>query len=97
MSSEHTDIYLTYRICRLFCPFVYLPVSRAEPPARLRLEAYRDGTALVGPDGDPDGWQVCPPTHLHGTLFDNRQVDVEYTVSSSALPLNFAIDIHHDS
>ncbi|EPT01663.1 hypothetical protein FOMPIDRAFT_1085269, partial [Fomitopsis schrenkii] len=73
----------------LFCPFVYLPVSRAEPPARLRLEAYRDGTALVGPDGDPDGWQVCPPTHLHGTLFDNRQVDVEYTLAV-ARPLTHA-------
>ncbi|KAH9831610.1 uncharacterized protein C8Q71DRAFT_715091 [Rhodofomes roseus] len=73
----------------LVCPLVYLPVTRAEPPARLRMAAYRDGTALVGPDGDPEGWKVGPSAKVTGTLFDARQVDVEYTLAV-ARPLSCA-------
>ncbi|KZT67457.1 hypothetical protein DAEQUDRAFT_713475 [Daedalea quercina L-15889] len=65
----------------LVCPFVYLSVSQAEPPSRLRLAAYRDGTALSGPDGDPEGWQISPSANITGTLFDARQVEVRYTLA----------------
>ncbi|KAH9928377.1 uncharacterized protein B0H18DRAFT_1157817 [Fomitopsis serialis] len=78
----------------LACPFVYLPVTRAEPPPRLRLAAYRDGTALVGPDGDPEGWQIAPPAKVTGTLFDSRQVDVEYKLTcarGSPIPLSVTV------
>jgi hypothetical protein len=43
--------------------------------------AYSEGSALIGPEGDPDGWKVLPSIHANGTLFDTKAVDVEFSVS----------------
>jgi len=60
---------------------LYLPITRAEPPSPLRQLAYSEGTDIVGPDGDPEGWKTLPPVKITGTLFDTRQVDVDCALS----------------
>lgn len=67
---------------RLTTSIFYTPLSRAEPPSALRQVAYAEGTTLVGPEGDPEGWTVLSPVQIKGILFDTRPVEMECTVSS---------------
>ncbi|KAI0636046.1 hypothetical protein C8Q77DRAFT_1101044 [Trametes polyzona] len=69
---------------------VYMPIIRAEPPSPLRQLAYREGSALVGPEGDPEGWKVLPPVTVAGTIFGARQVELQCTVAIST-PLTYAL------
>ncbi|CDO77950.1 hypothetical protein BN946_scf184720.g4 [Trametes cinnabarina] len=69
---------------------VYLPMVRAESPSPLRQLAYREGSGLVGPDGDPDGWKVLTPVTVMGTIFGARQVELQCTVAV-AKPLIYAL------
>jgi hypothetical protein len=57
--------------------FGYFPIVYAGPPSPLRQIAYREGSALIGPDGDPEGWHITGPVKIKGTLFDSREVEVE--------------------
>lgn len=68
---------------------VYLPHWRADPPSASRHAAYRNGTPLVSPEFDPDGWKVLSPVTVKGTLFNARQVEVQCTLAV-ARPLSFA-------
>ncbi|KAI9000455.1 hypothetical protein BD414DRAFT_1082 [Trametes punicea] len=70
--------------------FVYLPLIHAEPPSPLRQLAYKEGTALIGPEGDPDGWKLLPPVPVVGTVFGARQVELQCTVAI-AKPLTYAL------
>ncbi|KAI0671856.1 hypothetical protein C8Q78DRAFT_972602 [Trametes maxima] len=70
--------------------FVYLPLTRAEPPSPLRQLSYREGSALVGPDGDPEGWKVLPSVTIAGSVFGARQVELQCTVAV-ATPLTYAL------
>ncbi|KAI0833624.1 hypothetical protein BC628DRAFT_1308762 [Trametes gibbosa] len=70
--------------------FVYVPMTRAEPPSPLRQLAYREGSALVGPEGDPDGWKVLPSVTVAGTIFGARPVELQCTVAVST-PLTYAL------
>ena len=76
---------LTGFICRLTTSIFYTPLTRAESPSALRQEAYNNGTPLPGPDGDPEGWKVLPPVQIKGTLFTTKPVEIQCTVSGSAL------------
>jgi len=60
--------------------FSYLPISRPDPPSIFRQLAYKEGSGLLGPDGDPSGWKVLTPVTVKGTLFDTKAVEVECTV-----------------
>ncbi|KAI0326428.1 hypothetical protein GY45DRAFT_1285553 [Cubamyces sp. BRFM 1775] len=70
--------------------FVYLPIIKADPPSHLRQLAYREGSALIGPEGDPDGWKVLPSVTVAGTIFGARQVELQCTVALSK-PLTYAL------
>ncbi len=67
-------------MCRLTTNFAYVPLTRAQPPSALRQLAYREGSSLVGPQGDPQGWKVLPAVKVVGTVFDARKVEFECTV-----------------
>ncbi|KAA1477189.1 hypothetical protein DENSPDRAFT_884883 [Dentipellis sp. KUC8613] len=69
--------------------FVYLPNSVAEQPSALREVAYREGSALPGPQEDPEGWKVLSAVELKGHLFGSRPVALTYTLAIAA-PLSFA-------
>jgi len=68
---------------------LYIPRWRAPPPSGLRQLAYIDGTSLIGPSGDPDGWKVLQPVKLSGTIPGPKTVELEYTLAI-ATPLIFA-------
>jgi len=71
--------------------FVYIPVSRADPPSQLRQVAYRwEESALPGPERDSEGWNVLPPVNVTGTLFNARSTEVT-CVFAIAQPLSYAI------
>nr|GAT45282.1 predicted protein [Mycena chlorophos] len=67
-----------------------MPLTQPDAPSKLRAMAYKDGTALVGPDADPLGWKVLPPVKIKGKLFDAKDVEVECTVAL-ATPLCYTI------
>lgn len=77
--------------CRLTTNFAYVPLTRAQPPSVLRQLAYREGTPLVGPQGDPDGWKVLPPVKVAGTVFDAREVELECIVSPTFYRVPYAL------
>ncbi|KAI0359735.1 hypothetical protein OH77DRAFT_1471440 [Trametes cingulata] len=70
--------------------FVYMPIIRADPPSPLRQLAYREGSPLIGPEGDPDGWKVLPSVTVAGTIFGARQVELQCTIAVSK-PLIYAL------
>jgi len=70
--------------------FVYIPVTQASPPSKLRKMAYQDQTPLVGPEIDFDGWKVFPSFKITGTLFNTLPVDIECSFAI-AQPLSFAL------
>ncbi|EIW83921.1 hypothetical protein CONPUDRAFT_51562 [Coniophora puteana RWD-64-598 SS2] len=67
----------------------YLPVTRPEPPSPMRQKAYKENLRLIGPDGDPEGWHVCAPVTVSGTVFESRKVEVSCTLAL-AKPLTYA-------
>ncbi|KAI0067292.1 hypothetical protein BV25DRAFT_1911946 [Artomyces pyxidatus] len=71
--------------------FVYLPHSIAEPPSALREVAYREGSAIIGPDDDPEGWQVLSTADIKGRMFATKSVSVQ-CILAIASPLSFAIN-----
>lgn len=69
--------------------FVYLPKSVAEPPSALRTIAYREGTPLIGPMNDPEGWKVLDVIEVKGSLYASKAVSVRCTLAIAA-PLCYA-------
>ncbi|PCH42080.1 hypothetical protein WOLCODRAFT_54320, partial [Wolfiporia cocos MD-104 SS10] len=69
--------------------FVYLPTWRAEPPSLLRQVAYREGTPLIGPDHDSEGWEMPAPVVIIGSLFSTRQIELRCSLAV-ARPLSYA-------
>ena len=51
----------------------------------MRALVYAEGGDILGPDVDPQGWKVCDPVNITGTLFNVRDVSVQYTVSRGPL------------
>ncbi|KAI0696320.1 hypothetical protein C8T65DRAFT_664032 [Cerioporus squamosus] len=93
VSKTATSVLLTHVglcYCRLTTNFAYVPLTRAQPPSVLRQLAYREGTPLVGPQGDPDGWKVLPPVKVAGTVFDAREVELK-CILAVATPLTFSL------
>ncbi|THH15562.1 hypothetical protein EW146_g4934 [Bondarzewia mesenterica] len=76
--------------------FVYLPKSVAEAPSALRALAYRQGTALIAPHGDPEGWKVLPEVETNGNLFGSRPVSLAVATplcyaTNTSIPLHMTL------
>jgi len=65
---------------RVVTNFGYHPNTLPDPPSPLRRLAYSEGSPLVGPEGDPEGWKVLLPVKIRGTLFGTKEVEVDCTV-----------------
>ncbi|EIN05456.1 hypothetical protein PUNSTDRAFT_137569 [Punctularia strigosozonata HHB-11173 SS5] len=73
----------------LAVPVGYVPAVKPDPASYLRQTAYEDATPeLIGPDGDPEGWQTCDPVVTQGSLFGEREVKVVAKLSL-AKPLSY--------
>ncbi|KAK0500298.1 hypothetical protein EDD18DRAFT_1149347 [Armillaria luteobubalina] len=70
--------------------FAYVPLRFAQPPTPLRQLALREGSPLLGPNIDPEGWQTSEPIKISGVLFNTKRVEAECTLSI-AKPLSYAI------
>ena len=66
---------------RLKQMIVYTPLIREPAPFPVRLQAYKDGTQLLGPKDDPEGWKVFSPVKIEGKLEDSGEMKGTYTVS----------------
>ncbi|KAF7328006.1 hypothetical protein MKEN_00381300 [Mycena kentingensis (nom. inval.)] len=60
---------------RIHTSLHYVPATRPSPPSPLRQLAYRQSTPLIGPEGDPAGWEQLPPFTVRGTAFKTRTVE----------------------
>jgi len=60
--------------------FGYRPVTVPDSPSALRQLAYSEGSPILGPDDDPDGWKVLPPVTVTGRLFEAHDAEVECAV-----------------
>jgi len=60
---------------------LYVPCIKPEPPSALRQLAYQEGSPILGPDIDPDGWKTLKPTFINGTIFRDRSIDAKCTLS----------------
>lgn len=56
-------------------------MTRPALPSILRQAAYSLGSDLVGPDDDPEGWQVLPVITQSGLLFGKNEVDLSVQLS----------------
>ncbi|KAJ6623969.1 hypothetical protein B0H10DRAFT_2162288 [Mycena sp. CBHHK59/15] len=80
--------------------FAYMPLVQPDTPSALRQLAYKEGSELIGPDGDPAGWKVLEPLKIKGKLFDAKEVDVECTLAytiGTPIPLMVTLksdDVH---
>ncbi|OJA08720.1 hypothetical protein AZE42_07084 [Rhizopogon vesiculosus] len=69
--------------------FAYVQITRPDLPSPILQLAYQENFPLIGPDGDPDGWHVLPPTSVTGTLFGTKPVNVDFTLALTK-PLSYA-------
>jgi hypothetical protein len=60
--------------------FGYIPLTRPPPFPLLRLLAYQEGTALMDPTIDIEGWHSNRPAKIVGTLFKDRVAIILCTV-----------------
>ncbi|KAL4249716.1 hypothetical protein ABKN59_006122 [Abortiporus biennis] len=74
--------------CEVGTTVVYTPIIIPEPFSCLRQLAYQQGSRLVGPEGDPEGWLSLEPIMLRGTAFNSRNTEAEL-VLSLAKPLSY--------
>ncbi|THU84184.1 hypothetical protein K435DRAFT_733492 [Dendrothele bispora CBS 962.96] len=84
----------TFKANQILSPyFAYVPRTSPPPFSRLRQRAYRTNSALVGPEGDPEGWKIIGPIPIRGTLFNSRQIEVQCTLAI-ATPLLYPVKSH---
>ncbi|KAG7447131.1 uncharacterized protein BT62DRAFT_1004707 [Guyanagaster necrorhizus] len=69
--------YCLIAIFRIQTTFGYVPMMRPGPPSILRQLAYRGNSPLPGPEVDPEGRQQLPPALLNGTIFKDREVELQ--------------------
>lgn len=77
----------------LYIRFIFTPLSRPSPPSPLRIEAYREGAHLFGPEIDPDGWEIFSGIELRGILFHSRPITVTVTVRGFYIFCSPVIDV----
>ncbi|KAF7976619.1 hypothetical protein HWV62_2292 [Athelia sp. TMB] len=70
--------------------FNYMPITKPRPIPPLRRAAYEQGTPLVGPEGDPEGWIILPAYKYAGVAFDSRKTEVKCKLAI-ANPLTYSL------
>ncbi|KAF8905075.1 hypothetical protein CPB84DRAFT_1845157 [Gymnopilus junonius] len=73
---------------KLAGPFGYIPITRPPPFSILRQIAYQEGTAVLGPIIDPDGWFSTDPINVQVKMFNTRTIKVGCTLFL-AKPLSY--------
>lgn len=68
---------------RIKTHFVYIPAIRSPAPSLLHQLAYRESSALPGPDTDRNGWITFDPIMVQGRIFSTRAVELRATVRRS--------------
>ncbi|KAK0223390.1 hypothetical protein IW262DRAFT_1366409 [Armillaria fumosa] len=66
---------------RIQTMFGYVSLIRPDAPLLLRQLAYQENSPLLGPDADPDGWQRVSSFTVKGTVFKDREIQVNCVVS----------------
>ncbi|KAF5326885.1 hypothetical protein D9619_004143 [Psilocybe cf. subviscida] len=62
---------------RIPAAFGYIPITRPPPMPPLRLQAYAQGTSLLGPTIDPDGWHSTDAVSIKGRAFNSRAFNIQ--------------------
>ncbi len=65
---------------RIPAQFGYVPITRPSPLPTLRRLAYAQGTPLIGPTGDPDGWHSSEAIRMKGLVFNTRPLHMDCQV-----------------
>ncbi|KAF9453505.1 hypothetical protein P691DRAFT_771474 [Macrolepiota fuliginosa MF-IS2] len=98
--ERHERASVRYEICvrfvrgyfkpddRIHATFGYIPLTIPKTPSALRQIAYEQGTPLLGPQDDPDGWHECKTVKLKGRIFHQREAEV-YCTLLLAKPLTY--------
>ncbi|KAJ2993304.1 hypothetical protein NUW54_g7747 [Trametes sanguinea] len=74
----------------------YCPIIRPDAPSPARQIAYIENSPLIGPDGDPDGWECLAPLRIHGSVFSARAVEAISTLAL-AKPVSASASLYgHD-
>ncbi|KLO17423.1 hypothetical protein SCHPADRAFT_887051 [Schizopora paradoxa] len=68
---------------------VYTPLIREPTPFPSRLQAYKDGTPLLSPQNDPQGWKTFSPVEIEGKLEGTGKVKGTYSLAIAA-PLAYS-------
>ncbi|KAF4614118.1 hypothetical protein D9613_007827 [Agrocybe pediades] len=101
-SERASPAYIDYRIVvkvkrgflkvdqKLVTKFAYQPVTIAGQPSALRRLVYSEHSALLGPEGDPEGWKVLPPLAMKGKIFNTEEVELTCTLAVAS-PLSYAV------
>ncbi|KAF5327893.1 hypothetical protein D9619_004152 [Psilocybe cf. subviscida] len=66
------------------CTFGYIPLTRPPPFPALKTIAYQEGTPLLDPTVDVDGWASAKKVNISGTLFNSHPVAIECQLFLSA-------------
>ncbi|KAF8968091.1 hypothetical protein BDZ97DRAFT_1916318 [Flammula alnicola] len=61
---------------RIPAQFGYVPLTRPPPFPPLRRLAYQEGSPLLGPTVDLDGWYSPEPVRIKGKIFNTRALHV---------------------
>ncbi|KAH7930681.1 hypothetical protein BV22DRAFT_1000220 [Leucogyrophana mollusca] len=73
----------------LHTAFAYMVVTQSGLPSPMLQKAYRDNLPIMGPERDPEGWNVLHAVRILGTLFGSKSVEVTCTLAI-AKPLSYA-------
>ncbi|CAA7267037.1 unnamed protein product [Cyclocybe aegerita] len=66
---------------RIPAQFGYIPVTRPPAFSQLRRMAYAEGSALLGPTVDVEGWYAPEEVRVQGKVLHNRTVDIGFSTS----------------
>lgn len=66
---------------KLKTAIIYTPSIISPLASVARQQAYIQGSSLLGPTADPDGWETLPKVMVYGKLPRRPEVEVECTLS----------------
>jgi hypothetical protein len=69
-----------HRLLSFRITLLHFPRTSPGLPSPLRARAYREETALPGPDDDPTGWSSHKTGVILGKLFNTQTMEVEFVV-----------------
>lgn len=66
----------------------YIPCIRPREPSMLRQLAYQEGSPLLPPEMDPEGWRTLPTLPVRGKIFNSHPVHLDVNLSLAS-PLSY--------